>query len=121
MPFKDKTKRKQYVDNYNKKYYLSNKEVIKNRAAAFKKKSVIRNSEFVKEYLSKHACLDCGEKDIRVLEFDHTKDDKYNDVSVLVWRACSIKTIEKEINKCEVVCANCHRKRTWQRKNNIIC
>lgn len=61
-------------------------------------------------------CLDCGEKDIRVLEFDHVKDTKINDVSSLVWRACSIQTIKNEINKCEVVCANCHRIRTWERK-----
>jgi hypothetical protein len=116
MPYKNKETRKKQVDAYNKNYYLLNKEKIKERSSSSKKKYALRNNEFVKSYLSQKSCVDCGEKDIRVLEFDHVNGKKYNDVSTMVWRACSIKKIQNEINKCEIVCANCHRIRTWERK-----
>jgi len=69
------------------------------------------NAEFMIEYLSSHPCVDCGESDIVVLEFDHLRD-KRADVSVLARGGYSLEAIKREIDKCEVVCANCHRRRT---------
>lgn len=46
-----------------------------------------------------------------VLEFDHIASKRTN-VTTLVWRGAAWPTIEKEIAKCEVRCANCHRIRT---------
>lgn len=68
------------------------------------------------EYLRDQACVDCGEDDLRVLEFDHLRD-KTMEVSVLVARGHSWERILEEIAKCEVVCANCHRRRTHDRAN----
>ena len=68
------------------------------------------------EYLRSKACADCGEADLRVLEFDHLRD-KTIEVSVLVARGHSWERILEEIAKCEVVCANCHRRRTHDRAN----
>jgi len=65
------------------------------------------------ELLSNAACLDCGLRDVAVLEFDHrAPQDKRETVSTLVHRAHAWSSILKEIAKCDVVCANCHRKRT---------
>lgn len=75
-----------------------------------------RNREHIKSYLKGHPCVDCGERDIIVLEFDHTSDNKLYDVSALVFREVSIATIDAEIAKCEVRCANCHRRITYQRR-----
>ena len=36
------------------------------------------------EYLTTHLCVDCGEADTRVLEFDHIRGSEYRDVSTLV-------------------------------------
>lgn len=61
-------------------------------------------------YLKDKECADCGESDIVVLEFDHVKDKEYGIsqmMSKFNWRR-----IEEEIEKCEIVCANCHKKRT---------
>jgi hypothetical protein len=59
-------------------------------------------------------CKDCGESNPIVLDFDHLKDKKYN-VSRMIHDGFSWKAIKKEIEKCEVVCANCHRIRTYNR------
>ena len=67
--------------------------------------------ELLIEYLSSHPCADCGETDIIVLEFDHLRD-KEADVSVLAREGYSLEKVKREIDKCEVVCANCHRRRT---------
>jgi hypothetical protein len=55
--------------------------------------------------------MDCGEDDIRVLEFDHVVD-KICDIARLVHEGASPEVIEMEIEWCDVVCANCHRRRT---------
>lgn len=54
-----------------------------------------------------------GEKDILVLDFDHIKqeDKKYN-ISVLIHKGISLDTIKKEMEICQVLCANCHRRKT---------
>lgn len=65
------------------------------------------------EYLQEHPCIDCGETNILTLEFDHIKQKTYN-VSDMPG-ITSWEKILKEIEKCEVVCANCHRIRTANR------
>jgi hypothetical protein len=81
--------------------------------------NVSRNSQsyrneartYVAEYLSAHACVDCGESDPVVLEFDHRGKKRAN-VAEIVTDGVSINRIQKEIQECEVRCANCHRRRT---------
>jgi hypothetical protein len=69
-----------------------------------------RNICFVSNYLAAHPCVDCGEADPVVLDFDHV-DGKSMAISagLIGW---SIARIIQEIRKCEVRCANCHRRRT---------
>lgn len=63
-------------------------------------------------------CVDCGYNAHAVaLQFDHISDDKKDSVSNLVRSDYAWRTILEEINKCEVVCANCHAVRTRDRKN----
>src|SRR6266566_7965784 len=66
------------------------------------------------EYLREHPCVDCGESDIVVLEFDHVAD-KVADVSVYAGGGRSWERVKAEIDKCEVRCANCHRRKTRER------
>jgi hypothetical protein len=62
--------------------------------------------------LQLHGCIDCGEKDPVVLEFDHVRGQKTLAISELSKRGNSIAKLEIEISKCEVRCANCHRRKT---------
>jgi hypothetical protein len=74
-----------------------------------------RNQERLFEYLDDLECVDCGEDDSRVLQFDHVRGVKHRDVSQMVTLGYGWSTILAEIAKCEIVCANCHTKRTAQR------
>lgn len=76
--------------------------------------------DMVTTYLKKHPCVDCNESDPIVLEFDHRDPEiKDGEVTKLLSYA-SWDRIVLEMDKCDVVCSNCHRKRTarqfgWRR------
>jgi hypothetical protein len=74
-----------------------------------------RNKQYVEDYLKTHPCVDCGETDIIVLDFDHVRGTKRKDVSFMAASGYSLKAIQEEINKCDVVCSNDHRRRTAKR------
>ena len=102
-------------------YYLRNPAAYKARAAANNVSFRARNREKLREYLAASKCADCGISDLAVLEFDHRDPrDKRHDISKLAQHAGSWAAIVREIGKCDVVCANCHRRRTahyfgWRR------
>lgn len=77
-----------------------------------------RNATRMWDYLREHPCVDCGETDPLVLEFDHLRD-KLAAISVLIRSVERWDAVLAEIEKCEVVCANCHRRRTARRANNL--
>ena len=69
-----------------------------------------KTKEFVNNYKEEKGCFKCGDKRHYVLDFHHVDDsDKEFNIANKVNRGISIQTIMLEINKCEVVCANCHR------------
>ncbi len=97
----------------NKPYYLAKSKtarpVLRERGKAY-----------IIQYLETHPCVDCGESDIEVLEFDHIiplDDFRAPRVGTLVER--SIVRIDEEIAKCEVRCSNCHTRRT-RRMNGTL-
>jgi hypothetical protein len=94
---------------YYRKYKADNKERLRYQEQ-------VRHREWRAELLKivgDHKCKDCGNDDFRVLEFDHIGDDKTANVARFIsrnWR----KSLEEAL-KCEVVCANCHKIRTFER------
>jgi hypothetical protein len=70
-----------------------------------------RNLLFLVDYLREAPCIDCGERDPVVLDFDHV-GPKRAGVVQLAGRESSLASLEREIGQCEVRCANCHRRRT---------
>jgi hypothetical protein len=68
----------------------------------------------VLDYLREHPCIDCDEPDPVVLEFDHVGQKTAN-ISELISQTATTRMVDAEIEKCEVVCANCHRRRTATR------
>ena len=85
---------------------MTDKELVHYNKQQFKKR--------LSEIKEASGCMDCGEINPIVLDFDHLKDKKYN-ISRMIHDGFSWAAIKKEIAKCEVVCANCHRIRTHNR------
>ncbi len=95
-------------------WYKKNKEIHISNMVEQRLQKLSAGHEFVWQYLSTHSCVECKEGDPIVLEFDHVKGRKRAIISRLVRNGHSIEVIQKEIEKCEVVCANCHRRRTYK-------
>lgn len=72
-----------------------------------------RNAKYINSILEKSVCVDCGNSDRRVLEFDHVRGEKKYPLSYLKSSSMSILVIDEELAKCEIRCANCHRIRHW--------
>ncbi|HEX6036253.1 MAG TPA: hypothetical protein VFY83_17570 [Anaerolineales bacterium] len=96
---------------FRKTWYESNKERHLKQVKDRKHEARTVAREYVFDYLSTHPCIECGEADPRVLEFHH-RHDKDMGVSVMVAGGYPVATIQAEIEKCDVLCANCHRKVT---------
>lgn len=93
-------------------YYERNKELVKAKAKASNDAFRKINREYIWQYLSENPCIDCGESDPVVLEFDHKGDvEKVGHVSRLA-RDRTLDIVKAEIAKCDVRCANCHRRKT---------
>lgn len=98
-------------EKHNKYYHNPTNKDYKTKVLENKRARTISNRKRVFTYLSENPCVDCGEDDPVVLDFDHKDGSlKTNHVSAMVnygW-----KTIKKEMDKCDVRCSNCHRRRT---------
>jgi len=100
---------------YQKKWYSKNKEKVKIKSSISNKSIRLINRTFIFDYLMKNPCVVCGETDPVVLEFDHLKNKKI-EVAKLINNS-SIKKITEEINKCQVLCSNCHKRKTAKHQN----
>lgn len=106
-PAKEKARnraRQQYAANRERKKAQSRDRMRRNR-------STIR--AFILDYLKTHPCVDCGETNPVVLEFDHVRGEKYFNIGRASTHNISLPRLEAEMAKCDVRCANCHRKRTY--------
>jgi hypothetical protein len=61
-------------------------------------------------------CADCGGVfHYAVMQFDHVRGAKEFNLSEVRRKTPSLRRVQEEIEKCDVVCANCHALRTWKR------
>jgi hypothetical protein len=106
MPFKDPTVRKTKQVGYSKTYYEKNKKDVIQKINVKKK---AHRAWFV-NYKKQLACINCGFSHAAALDFHHVnpcKSDKK--VNELVSDGHTKARIQKEIDKCIVLCSNCHR------------
>jgi|CXWL01.1.fsa_nt_gi hypothetical protein len=118
MAHKDPVRRKEYHAKYMKEvWYPKNKE----KHISYVRKNKKRVTEFIEQYKRARSCSDCGfpgKEFPYVLDFDHVGSGTIKKFNIGSWShtVLSIEAIEQEIKKCELVCANCHRKRTFSKK-----
>jgi len=105
---------------YLKEHYAKNKPYYIAKARKNTRLSKINAVTWIWRYLETHPCVDCGETDPVVLQFDHVRGEKSFAIATMVSTGFSVERIEAEIAKCDVRCANCHfrktaRERGWYR------
>jgi hypothetical protein len=98
---------------YHREHYLANKQRYIAQARQHKKALLEERTQYLVAFFREHPCVDCGEKDPIVLEFDYLRDKKFSISEGVQGRRW--QDVLDEIAKCEVVCANCHRRRTAKR------
>lgn len=99
---------------YNRAYYARNREHILVQKRANKKASRKRMRDYIIK-VKDTPCKDCNIKyPYYVMQFDHLRDKKFI-ISQATSLSCSFERLEEEIKKCDIVCANCHTIRTFNR------
>jgi hypothetical protein len=124
MSLKDPEARRAYHRDYMRKRNTEDPEARRLHLARVRRNNVRYAAErraWVDAYLAEHPCVDCGETDPDVLDFDHVPErgPKTAGVSVLVRRS-TLKKVIAEVALCEVRCANCHRRITRRREREAL-
>lgn len=93
----------------------------KNKADRYAQQAVHRgrNFDMLWKLLNESECMDCGISNPIVLDFDHRPgtNKQFTISKAVAGSTRSWKAIQQEIEKCDIVCANCHRIRTATRGN----
>lgn len=109
---------KQRLLESHKRYRLQNIETVRSRISRYQKVKKKEHRNMVWQIKSR-PCRDCGLSFHPVcMDFDHTSDNKIANVSMMVSNKESTQNILDEISKCDIVCSNCHRLRTFNRSLN---
>lgn len=100
------------------------------RREAYRKDSTVRKGykdsqtkrrrgiyKWLDDFKRTQQCKLCSENHPACMDFHHRDPSiKQGNITELVRRGCSRETILKEITKCDVLCANCHRKFHYKEK-----
>jgi hypothetical protein len=110
---------------YQKEHYIQNKQKYSVKAREWEKEYK-KNVYLVLMEIAKDGCSKCQEKDFACLQFDHLEPSKkVNNISSMIRDTKNIELILEEVNKCVILCANCHAKKTaeqfgWYKVVNIL-
>lgn len=96
---------------YLREHYQKKKEMYLKNGRKQNLKLRADNTTKLIGYLQQHPCIDCGESDPIVLEFDHVRGEKDKPISYMIHHH-AWQQVKREIKKCDVRCANCHIRKT---------
>lgn len=117
MPYKDHSRYLDYHKARNTQRYADNPEAERERLRLSKAVSRKRRRAFLDE-LKDVPCADCGNRfPPECMDFDHISGDKRFNIGKSL--LTSIEKVLEEIDKCEIVCSNCHRIRTRNRQKLV--
>ena len=102
---------------YKREHYEANRQRYIDQAQVRKQRLAWERTTYLIEFFATHPCVDCGETDPVTLEFDHLANKSFDIGQALPYR--NLQSILDEIAKGEVVCANCHRRRTARRRGSV--
>jgi len=91
-----------------REYYRKTRELQRGQANRRISAKRLRNQKWMVEYMKGKSCP-CGVDDPRVLTFNHLEpENKFANIADLVSRGAKLEHIIAEVEKCEIVCHNCH-------------
>ena len=119
MPFKDKSRYqseewKEYQRTYQRSWHQRHRG--KRLARMYERKAAIH--DYIQNMKNQLHCVDCSQRHPATLHFHHlNSEDKVFSISYAANRGFSLDRIKKEIDKCIVLCANCHAIRHYNMRN----
>jgi hypothetical protein len=115
MPRKDENEAKAYHKAYVAEWYKRNKATVQARSKESNKRYKDRNRDNLRELKSKGSCFDCGNSyHFAAMDYHHLDGDKEDNVYTMANNSLAWKTILEEIEKCVLLCSNCHRIRHFE-------
>jgi hypothetical protein len=107
-----------------KRHYQANRGYYVEKARIRSQIVMDEQRQLLLAYLALHPCVDCGESDVVCLEFDHVRGEKGGEIGRMLGDYPCPRILE-EIAKCDVRCANCHRRKTnrqysWYRSTSAV-
>lgn len=102
---------------YCRAHYRRNKAKHNARRHVNQVAYMARNKRLMRQYLVGRGCVDCGNTNPVVFEFDHVRGIKRYEVSIMLNGGFAWARILEEAAKCEIRCANCHRIKTAAQLN----
>ncbi len=108
MPYKNKEKRKEYRRKWYDLHKTSEKKYVRIRKR--------RIREWIRDYKKSLKCSICFENHPATIDFHHKYNKKF-EIGYMVANGYSISRIKEELEKCQVLCSNCHRKLHYKNDN----
>lgn len=106
---------KQCEKEIEKANYEKRKDAIIARAYQYKQENVN-----LVNFYKQQGCCKCGEKRGYVLDFHHINPNQKDNTIAHMIKSSSLENLKKEIEKCALLCANCHREFHYLEKEQNI-
>jgi len=107
-----------HIEKFNRN--STKKDGLRNECKECTSKMKKEKKAYIYEFLMKHfkenPCSSCGETNPILLDFDHLRDKKIS-IANAITNQWSLERIQDEIDKCQVLCSNCHRMKTAKDHN----
>lgn len=98
--------KRKHKDKINMKQQLYREQLSKEKTREYRKNQYRIKREFIDSFKTK--CNRCGFSDKRALVFHHINPEQKDFQISQMINKCGIERLKKEIEKCEVICSNCH-------------
>ena len=112
------------ISNSKTKHYDKHQPRCKECAKAYTKEWFLKKNLPIREYLYEYriskGCFNCGNKDPRVLEFDHLRNKKFNLGKAHTIKGLTLTQLKAEVKKCVVLCYNCHKIKTHKEQDTWL-
>ena len=103
---------------YNREYYQRNRTHLLNKQREKNRRFAESRRKWITAYKKTLECVRCGENHPATLTFHHKNSSKKSfEIANAIRFGVSLKRLITEIEKCEVLCANCHAKEHWRNFN----